>query len=143
MLYEAEAWRPDSRPDFDGVFANPRIAGYIEGWGRPGDDGVIAEAQDGTRLGAAWYRLFTEEQPGLGFVSPSVPELSIAVAPSARGLGIGTRLLTTLIDRARRGGYQALSLSVEVDNPAARLYERFSFVRVSPVGNAWIMKLDL
>ena len=42
--------------------------------------------------------------------------------------------------RAARVG--ALSLSVEQDNPALRLYERFGFVSVARVGNALTMRLD-
>jgi len=39
---------------------------------------------------------------------------------------------------AQLGG-APVSLSVETDNPAVRLYERFGFVRVGYVGTAWTM----
>ncbi len=52
----------------------------------------------------------------------------IAVAPEQRGVGVGTRLLQSLIDYARREGYGSLRLDVIDTNPAARrLYERVGF----------------
>lgn len=60
-----------------------------------------------------------------------------------RGTGVGTALLKALIDRARHEDLCALSLSVEVDNPALRLYERLGFARVSCVDDAWTMRLAI
>jgi ribosomal protein S18 acetylase RimI-like enzyme len=144
MLYEAFAWRSgDARPAFDALLMNPKAIGYVEGWCRVGDYGVIAEADSGTPLGAAWHRLFSEDAPGYGFISTTVPEITIGVASAARRHGIGTSLLAALIDHARHAGLPALSLSVEEDNPAVRLYERLGFKRVGRVENALTMRLDL
>lgn len=37
----------------DAAFAMPHVRLHLAGWGRPGDAGVIAVAQDGRGLGAA------------------------------------------------------------------------------------------
>ena len=58
---------------------------YVRNWGRAGDAGVIA-LEGPHAYGAAWYRLFTEDEPGFGFVDEQTPELTIAVVPSRRGL---------------------------------------------------------
>ncbi len=118
------------------------MARYLCGWGRHGDSALIAGEDDGP-VGAAWYRLFPEGEPGYGFVATDVPELSIGVAADARGRGIGTLLLDALIADARNGGFPALSLSVEPDNPAVRLYERAGFSRVPSNGGSWTMLLTL
>ena len=76
---------------------------YVIGWGREGDTGLIA-LDEGFPAGAAWYRLFTEDEAGYGFVDEQTPELAIAVVPSRRGRGIGELLLTSLLDRARADG---------------------------------------
>lgn len=57
--------------------------------------------------------------------------------------GIGTLLLETLIEEGRRRSLPALSLSVERDNGAARLYQRLGFVSVGSVGSAVTMILKL
>jgi ribosomal protein S18 acetylase RimI-like enzyme len=137
MLYEAFAWRGDSRfPPLDEALALPEVGRYVDEWGRGGDLGVIADGD----IGAAWIRLFTEDDHGYGFVAPDVPELSIAVARDERGHGAGTALLGELLVHAAAAGHRAVSLSVATDNPAVRLYERFGFARVGYVGTSWTMQ---
>lgn len=111
----------------DAALAMPSIRKYFDGWGRPGDAGVIAFGEDGQRLGAAWYRLFPVENPAYGFVAPDIPELSIGVEERERGKGIGQALLEGLLARARESGYRAISLSVDRQNAALQLYERVGF----------------
>jgi ribosomal protein S18 acetylase RimI-like enzyme len=76
-------------------------------------------------------------------VDPSTPEVSVGVLAGSRGDGVGTLLVVTLIEEGRRRGVPALSLSVEVENPALRLYERLGFVAVDRAGGALTMVLDL
>jgi L-amino acid N-acyltransferase YncA len=105
------------------------ISGYVDGWGRKGDTVLIA-IDEGHRLGAGWFRLFRASAPGYGFVDEQTPELTIAVVPGRRGEGIGQELLRSLIDRAQRGGYPALSASVERNHPDARVFEQEGFETV-------------
>jgi ribosomal protein S18 acetylase RimI-like enzyme len=125
MLRLAYNWRDqsvaaDHWPDPDG----PRR--YVEGFGRAGDGGVIAEA-DGEPAGAAWYRPLPAADAGYGYVADDVPELTIAVAAGHRGKGVAGELLERLKATAAADGFRALSLSVEPDNPALRIYERAGF----------------
>jgi ribosomal protein S18 acetylase RimI-like enzyme len=115
---------------------------YVSAWGRRGDAGVIA-LDDGFPVGAAWYRLFREDEPGYGFVDEETPELAIAVVPSRRGRGLGKQLLQALMERARQEGFKSLSLSVESDNPAIHLYESFGFRRVRENGTHVTMRAAL
>ena len=115
---------------------------YVEGWGRPGDRGLIL-IDESFPVGAAWYRLFTEERPGYGFVDERTPELTIAVVPSKRGRGFGEELLSALLEQARSDGHDAMSLSVEKDNPAVKLYERFGFQQVREADSTVVMRADL
>jgi GNAT superfamily N-acetyltransferase len=110
----------------EAAFATPHARRYLHGWGRPGDAAVVAVV-DGQRLGAACYRLFPAEEPGWGFVATNVPELSIGVISEVRGTGIGSALLDALLTLAREQGFRAVSLSVDRQNPARRLYERKGF----------------
>jgi ribosomal protein S18 acetylase RimI-like enzyme len=125
MLHHAYYWKeraPDTGPG--------PVALYVKAWGRRGDTAVIA-LDKGFPVGAAWYRLFDRERPGYGFVDERTPELAIAVVPNARGKGVGTALLQTLLERARADGYRTISLSVDRANAGAiELYERYGFSRV-------------
>lgn len=137
MLGEAAVWRPDKpTPTADEVLADPRYAMYLTGWPRRGDYGVVAEHE--RPLGAAWYRTYTDDSHGYGFVAEDVPELSIAVIGSRRHEGIGRQLLVALIEASEHQGYRALSLSVADGNPARRLYESLGFVYVEQRGS-WTM----
>ena len=115
---------------------------YVIGWGRQGDAGVVA-LDEGFPAGAAWYRLFTEDEAGYGFVDEQTPELAIAVVPSRRGRGIGELMLSALLARAKADAYAQVSLSVERHNPALRLYEKHGFRTVREVGNTYTMVASL
>jgi GNAT superfamily N-acetyltransferase len=129
MLRHAYHWRfaeDEERP----------VYRYVQNWGRRGDAGVVA--MDGPHsYGAAWYRLFTEREPGFGFVDAETPELTLAVVPSRRGRGTGKELLEALLARARQDGYKAISLSAAT--PQAAYYEKFGFETVRETEHAITM----
>jgi len=57
--------------------------------------------------------------------------LTLAVAPDARGKGLGTVLLSTAVEHAHHAGARAMFLEVGASNVAARaLYKRFGFGEV-------------
>lgn len=140
MLYEAATWRDDpaTRPPAVQVLARPRISVYVAGWPGARDAGFVA-TQEGVPVGAAWYRFLGPDAPGYGFVDPAVPEMTVGVVGASRGRGIGTALIRALRDEGRRRAVPAISLSVEADNPAVRLYERCGFERLALVEDAWTM----
>jgi ribosomal protein S18 acetylase RimI-like enzyme len=141
MLHVAAYWRDgEPKPTPAQMRRDDHIARYMDGWGREGDMGVIAH--DRRRMGAAWARLWPEDRHGWGYISPQIPEISVAVLPENRGMGIGSLLLRELIGMASNAGFHSLSLSVESDNPARRLYERLGFVRVHLEAGAWTMRRD-
>lgn len=140
MLFEAVFWRPDQkRPPIDEGLAGPELGRILEGWGRAGDMARIAVGGDGSQVGGAWVRYWTAENRSYGFVDASTPELGLAVRPGDRGRGIGTRLISELMDAARRLGVERISLSVEPENPSRLLYGRFGFEFAHEYGGAWTM----
>jgi ribosomal-protein-alanine N-acetyltransferase len=55
---------------------------------------------------------------------------TLAVSPEVQGQGLGSRLLTALLDEAVRRRQRTVSLEVRADNePAQRLYARHGFTR--------------
>src|SRR3712207_3374122 len=118
MLYEAAYWRGGrERTLRDEALADQHLSKYLDGWQRVGDTGVIALGRNEAPLGAAWYRLFAVDSPGYGFLDGATPEISIAVLPAYRGMGMGSALLDALLAAAHTSGCAALSLSVEPANP--------------------------
>ncbi len=142
-LVLALAWRELTFPSDPERYLRESGHGHlIEQWGRPGDLAVIAEIPAGV-AGAAWYRFWTREDHSYGFVDETIPELGIGAHHSCRGRGIGKALLVHLLEHARQQEIGAVSLSVERDNPAVRLYRGLGFTVVGEVGNAYTMAKEL
>ncbi|MEV7660827.1 ribosomal protein S18-alanine N-acetyltransferase [Paenarthrobacter sp. NPDC089316] len=81
---------------------------------------VVAEA-DGGIVGYA----------GLMCIEPIADVQTIAVVPEFEGKGIGSAMLTELIDEARRRRAADVLLEVRADNPRAQqLYLRFGFEQI-------------
>jgi ribosomal protein S18 acetylase RimI-like enzyme len=78
-------------------------------------------------VGVAYCRLFTHSDHGHGYVDDETPEVAIGVRDDARGAGLGAQLLVQLADAAAKSGFRRLSLSVDRENPALRLYERLGY----------------
>jgi ribosomal protein S18 acetylase RimI-like enzyme len=134
MLLRASREDDDPSATVARAMTDPGLVRYVDGWGRPGDVGVIA-AVDGVDVGAAWARLLVgsaRESPA--FVDEATPELAVAVAAGAEGRGIGTTLLRALLDLLH-GSVEAVTLNARDDNPAIALYERFGFVEIGEIVN--------
>ncbi|WP_255768194.1 ribosomal protein S18-alanine N-acetyltransferase [Pseudarthrobacter sulfonivorans] len=68
---------------------------------------------------------------GLMCIEPIADVQTIAVVPESEGKGIGSALLTRLIDEARRRRAADVLLEVREDNPRAQqLYVRFGFEQI-------------
>ena len=68
---------------------------------------------------------------GLMCIEPIADVQTIAVVPEFEGRGIGSALLTRLIDEARRRRAADVLLEVREDNPRAQqLYIRFGFEQI-------------
>ena len=92
---------------------------------------LVAE-KDGVILGSVLMY-----PPGAAFSTPDEGPLTcpearlLAVAPEARGQGVGTALMKECIRRARRLGAVCLNLhTTDMMQVAMRMYERMGFVRV-------------
>ena len=110
----------------------------------PGVTGLLLQAA-GRDAGIALYRVAADESE----------LLTIAVRPTERRRGLGRRLLTVVIEGARKAGARTLFLEVGADNPPARaLYETMGFRLIGrraayyrrgegPAADALIMRLSL
>ena len=135
MLFQAIYVPAGTEPPSRAILEKPDLAHYAENWGQKGDMDYKALVA-GVVAGAAWLRLIQ----GYGHVSDDIPELTMAVLPNYRAQGIGTALLTKLIETAAQS-YRGISLSVVGGNPAMNLYHRLGFEILRPDGGSYTMLL--
>jgi ribosomal-protein-alanine N-acetyltransferase len=89
---------------------------------------------------------------GLWFDGDVTQVMTIGVAPVVQRQGVGTALMSALIERSRELGASAVLLEVRVDNaPAMAMYEGFGFTVLArrrryyqpEDADAWTMRLEL
>jgi ribosomal protein S18 acetylase RimI-like enzyme len=134
------ALRPATPADSEFCFQLHKAAmgGYITAiWGW--DDRRQREFHDRAFSPGRW-QIITADGVDVGMIDvehrPTEIYLSrVEIQPGHQGRGIGTRLITALIDEARRNG-QDLVLDVLVANPRARaLYQRLGLTEVARHGD--------
>ncbi|GHU99725.1 N-acetyltransferase [Clostridia bacterium] len=135
FLYHAVFVPPGTAPLPRDTVYKPEIHIYIDGFGqKEGDICAVAESA-GQILGAAWTRII----PAFGHIDDRTPELAVSVLPDCRGRGIGGALLSRLFGLLKEKGYRQTSLSVQKENPAARLYVRAGYGVVRENAEDYIM----
>lgn len=138
-IYTPEGQEPASRD----IINNPSISKYVKDWGRDGDMGYIVVNDLGQSLGSITIRYFNKDNKGYGYVNDETPELGMAIRTEHRGRGIGTELLKILLEQAKMEAINTLSLSVDPNNPAIKLYKRFGFKEVGMEGTSITMIVNL
>jgi len=103
---------------------------------------LVAENAEGTVVG---YASFGDWRPFEGF--RHTVEHSVYIHPDQRGQGIGPRLMTVLIERARACDKHVMVAAIESGNLASiRLHERLGFLttgQMPQVGTKFGRWLDL
>jgi ribosomal protein S18 acetylase RimI-like enzyme len=141
FLYYAVFIPPGAEPVPVDIIYEPGIFVYIKDFGKA-DDLCVVAVSGGVIVGAAWSRILAGPgQKGYGNIDKVTPELSISVFPEHRNKGTGTMLLESLHHLLRTCGYKRISLSVQKENPAFRLYQRtgYRITREGENGEDYIM----
>ncbi|WP_391115829.1 GNAT family N-acetyltransferase [Psychrobacillus sp. L3] len=142
MLYESIHIELEKKPPLDELLYTDELKKYHQNWGRKGDKALVAIDNAGTLVGAVWYRLFSSEERGYGYVNDNTPELGIAIKKEVRGKGLGTQLMYSIIEEAKNNSFNAISLSVDGDNTnAINLYRSLGFEEVRREGTSITMLL--
>ncbi len=136
ILYQGLSRIGQSDPPRD-IIRRPEFSRYVQGWGRAGDTGFVAEDKKyASFLGAVWLR----KPAGTTDTNPP-PELAFAVKPGYRGRGIGSALLTHLV--RKHPEQSTISVSFVAGKPVLRLYERFGFKVAEARPDSIIMRRDV
>lgn len=135
FLYEA-IYQPDvSSKVSRTVLQDPMIWAYIKDFGKHPGDLCFVAVSDSVIVGAAWSRIGCS----YGKVDENTPELAISIYPEYRRKGIGSRLLSTLLDNLAAKGYPQVSLSVDKTNFAYSLYHKAGFETIEEREHDYLM----
>lgn len=137
FLYQAIFLPEGTEPPSRSVVDLPELQIYIANFGTHfGDHCLVAEVNEKI-VGAAWSRIMED----YGHIDKDTPSLAISLLPEYRGRGIGTELLNSLLSLLCEKGFRQVSLSVQKQNPAFRLYERAGFQILEEKGTEYLMLL--
>ena len=113
----------------------PELSVYYHDFGtRTGDICLVAET-DNKIVGAVWTRIVND----FAHIDDNTPSLAIAVAKESRGKGMGTRLLNDMLTVLKVEGFLSVSLSVQKENYAVKMYEKAGFDVVQNNGEELVM----
>ena len=139
FLYQAIYLPQGVDPPPRSVVDLPELQVYLADFGtQPGDYCLVADL-GGRVIGAVWSRIMED----YGHLGDGIPSLAISLLPEYRGRGIGTQLLHRLLALLRENGFSRVSLSVQKENPALRLYLRAGFRIAAHRGNEYLMLWEL
>lgn len=139
FLYQAifiPTWYDKEVPR-DIIYTDPKLYAAIENFGSLPDDRCIVAEIDGMIFGAVWSRISEE----YGHFDDKIPSLAISLYKEYRGKGIGTRLMKKMLDLLESEGYKKVSLGVNKENYAVKMYRKLGFEIISDGANdtEWLM----
>ena len=139
FLYEAIYIPAGTAAPPKSVITCPELQVYIADFGNSKHDKALIAEVDGNIVGAIWARIMND----YGHIDESTPSLAMSVLKAYRGMGIGTLLLTQMLLAEKAAGYAKISLSVQKDNYAVKLYRKAGFTTVKETTEEYIMVADL
>lgn len=139
FLYEAIFVPEGEEAPERSVLEQPELQVYISDFGENESDCAVSATVDGKIIGTAWSRIMND----YGHLDDETPSLAIAVYKDYRGKGIGKELLSFLLSCMQEKGYKQVSLSVQKQNPAVRLYKKTGFITVKETDEEYIMVNNL
>ncbi len=139
FLYEA-IFIPDGvTPPPKSIINFPELQVYVKGFGeQPHDTALVAEAE-GKVVGAVWVRVMND----YGHIDDDTPSFAISLYKEYRGFGIGTALMSAMLDVLKENGYKRASLAVQKENYALKLYLKAGFEIIGENKEEYIMLIRL
>jgi len=117
------------------IIGNEDLQVYVRDFGKKADDRCLVAEEDGKIVGAVWTRIMDD----YGHIDDKTPSLAISLYKEYRGRGIGTEMLRRMLELLRTEGYRQVSLSVQKENYALRMYRNAGFRTVEDRGDELLM----
>ncbi|EEY34875.1 GNAT family N-acetyltransferase [Pseudoleptotrichia goodfellowii] len=139
FLYEA-IYIPEGEKIPDKSIVNlSELQIYYKDFGSFKDDIALAADVKDKVIGAAWVRIMDD----YGHIDNETPSLAMSLFKEYRNLGIGTVLLNELLSELKIRGYLKVSLSVQKDNYAQKMYKKAGFKVIKENEEEYIMLAEL
>lgn len=142
FLYEAIFQKDNTSPLPKEIINKPELNIFIKDFGKPDDYCLVAEV-DNKIIGAVWSRVLSGEVKGYGNIDNTTPELAISIYKQYRNKGIGTALMKGILKLLKEKGYKRVSLSVQKDNYAVKMYKAVGFKTFKETEEEYIMVCSL
>ena len=139
FLYEVIFIPKGVKPPPKSIIMNDDLQVYIQNFGAHPDDRCLVAETDGKVVGAVWARIMKD----YGHIADDIPSLAISLYKEYRNNGIGTNLLCQMLQQLRRDGYAQVSLSVQKDNYATKMYLKADFEVWKETPEEYIMVCNL
>lgn len=144
FLYQAVFQEDENNLLPKDIIKNPALQIYIKNFGTEKSDyclcaeesGNIVGEESGNIVGAVWARCIN----GFGNIDKYTPELAISLNKDYRGKGIGKKLMKSMLNLLKEKKYKKVSLSVQKNNYAAKLYLNLGFKIVKENNEEYIME---
>ena len=139
FLYEAIYVPSGIEPPPKTVIYFPELQVYVADFGKKEHDIALVAEVNQKIIGAVWVRIMND----YGHIDNTTPSLAMSVFKEYQGLGVGTALLEELIATLKSKGYSQVSLSVQKDNYAVKMYQKVGFTILKEVDEEYIMVIAL
>ena len=139
FLYEAIFIPEGVTPPPKSIVERPELKLYYEDFGSGEADYCLTAEDNGRIIGAVWSRIMND----YGHVDDSAPSLAISLYKEYRGQGTGTELLREMLELLKEKGYEKVSLAVQKENYAVRMYRNAGFTVVDENQEEFIMVCEL
>ena len=139
FLYEAIFIPEGVSPPPKSIINQPDLQVYIKDFGKEKDDICFVAETDNKIIGAVWVR----DMNDYGHIESGVPSFAISLYKPFRGYGIGTSLMTAMLNELAVKGYKKASLAVQKENYAVKMYKKVGFDIVDENDSEYIMVCEL
>lgn len=99
------------------------------------DDNCVVALYNNKIIGACWVRIMND----YGHIADDTPSLAISVLKEHRGKGIGTKLMESILKLLKEKGYKRVSLAVQKNNYALKMYKKVGFDIIDENEQEYIM----
>lgn len=135
FLYEAIFIPEGAEAPPKEIINSSELQVYVKDFGQSKDDLCFLAELEGKIIGAVWVRIMND----YGHIDDKTPSFAISLYKEYRGLGIGTKLMKTMLSELKASGYEQASLAVQKSNYAVKMYKQLGFEIFSENQEEYIM----